>query len=301
MKTKLLIVHLVDSRKSEDEIQAYLDNLTIHSDIGHAFIFGGNPDYQFGKPDWIEASYIYRKSYKCSEAWMEGLKYFFQDAEFGDPMFINVRDMDDEYDDLQMLKELPLEDNVGVIRFNHLTKMNGEVKESTYGLFQGDYFLPTWDKVLPRHQENPVKDLFDAIQKEPHMIHRQFGLVNELVIRDMISYNYIPMNKGEDSSFWMRAYVCSMLRGLGIKVAGSVNIGTYDRDAGQMSGSLEMQTERMWIDRFMEFQNNINSDFNVFLSQIEDPTVHKFVNTVRLERTKGNAKSLMHHLEVLKK
>lgn len=305
MKTKLLIVHLVDSRKSKSEIQSYIDSFTKHEQIDHAIIFGGNPAYRVDVSVSNEVvCYTYRNPFQCSEAWYKGLWYFFVDRPVEDiHYYVNVRDMDDIYDDEQMAKELPLENNVGVIRFNCYNKFNGNVSKSTYGNFLGDYFIKDWNTI--KYAPEGIKTLQDAIYKEPHMIRRQFAIVDEDVIKDMLSYYYTPMNKGEDTAFLMRAYVCSLIRGLGIKIAGSVYIGTYNRDAGNMSaGGVQLESE--WYKRFVEFQMNIHNDFNIFLHSSFPtldvlPKVHRLLSWIQLERTEGNARSLEYHVNALRK
>lgn len=313
--SKLYVIHLVDSRKSIEEMQNYVNKVrgTRIENAHHVFGFGGNPDFMdvhfdafVGTKPCVKVPsdcsfHILNSKFQCSHAIryyirkvLNKLKY--ENCDLSE-IYFNIRDMDDEYDTEIMVKDLPYkDDNVGIVRYNYTI----DGKESTYGRFNGDYFIKSWCEVGPKHTDHP-KDVFEAIASEPHMIHRPFALFRGDVLENYVDSEgtYYPLiNKAEDYQIMAATYViCLAELDLGIKVCGSVNIANYVRSVGQMS-----QGDCNWILREEEFRNNIAESAQAiqlnysYENDILNEMVNAFLHVTVAERCIGNIKSMIYHL-----
>lgn len=314
---KLYVIHLVDSRKSIEEMQNYVNKVckSQTENVRHVFGFGGNPEFEDVDFDAfvgikprveipVDCSFcILNRKFQCSHAIryyirmvLDNIKYTEGDCDLS-KIYFNIRDMDDEYDEEIMIKDLPYkDDNVGIVRYNYTV----DGKESTYGRFNGDYFIRSWCDVGPKHTDHP-KDVFEAVVTEPHMIHRPFALFRGDVLEKYIDTEgtvYPSINKAEDYQIMAATYViCLAELHLGIKVCGSVNIANYVRSVGQMS-----QGDCDWIKREEEFRNNIAvsaqaiQDNYDYKDDILNKMVSAFLHVTIAERCIGNIKSMIYHL-----
>lgn len=306
--SNLFIIHLVDSRKSRVEMQEYINKAFNESEklkhlpnkITNCFAFGGRPWFNVDDSGleipkgctWV----CEVEDFKCSLAirrYIARSLDMIKKSEWKSTYF-NIRDMDDEYDTEMMVRDLPHEDdNVGIVRYNY--KVDG--KESTYGRFNGDYFIKSWFEIGPSRVEHP-KDVFEAIVHEPHMIHRPFALFRSDVLDNYHKeYIFSAINKAEDFQIMLATYlICLDELHLGIKVCGTVSIANYIRSQGQMS-----QGDCDWIAREREFTFNILDSVTEVLSMKVD-TQERYVmrsalaRVAQAERDIGNTYSMLYHL-----